>query len=61
MQTYGELADFARICAKQAHFPATEEVAGALWRLALEYQQKAAALDGGKLPDIGPPPAWYKE
>jgi hypothetical protein len=27
-----------------------------LWKMAQEYQRKAAALDGGKLPDLGPPP-----
>jgi hypothetical protein len=29
--------------------------------MALEYQHKAAALDNGKLPDVGPPPAWLNE
>jgi hypothetical protein len=30
-------------------------------RMALEYQSKAAALDSGKLPDIGPPPSWFEQ
>jgi hypothetical protein len=31
-----------------------------LWRMALEYQSKAAALDRGKLPYIGSPPSWLE-
>ena len=30
------------------------------WRVALEYQSKAAGLDSGRLPDIGPPPSWFE-
>jgi hypothetical protein len=61
MQTYDELAEFACICARQAHFSSARDVAREFWRLALEYQQKAAAIDSGMPPDIGPPPAWFKE
>jgi len=60
MQTYANLVELAKICAHQAHFTQTHEVARELWRMALEYQSKAAALDSGKLPDIGPPPSWFE-
>jgi hypothetical protein len=60
MQTYAGLVELANICAQQAHFTQDREIARELWRMALEYQRKAAALDNGKLPDIGPPPAWVK-
>jgi hypothetical protein len=59
MQTYEEVAELARICAKQAHFASSRPVARELWRLALEYQQKAAALDSGNLPEIGPAPVCF--
>jgi hypothetical protein len=55
MQTYSGLVELARICASQAHFTKDREVARELWRMALEYQYKAAALDNGKLPDVGLP------
>jgi hypothetical protein len=51
MQTYSALVELARICASQARFTVDREVARELWRMALEYQYKAAALDNGKLPD----------
>ena len=34
---------------------ADREVPRELWRMTIEYQYKAAALDNGKLPDIGLP------
>jgi hypothetical protein len=40
----------------QSHATAKKEVARELWRLAQDYQVKAAALAGGELPDIGDPP-----
>ena len=42
-------------CASPARFTADREVARELRRMALEYQYKAAALDNGKLPDVGLP------
>ena len=42
MQTYSALVKLAGICARRAHFTANREVAGELWRMALEYQYKAA-------------------
>jgi hypothetical protein len=58
-QTYSDLAGLARLCAKQAHFASCRDVAVEFWRMALEYQLKAAAL--GQVPDIGSPPVWFKE
>ena len=55
MQTYSAIVELARICASQASFTVDREVARELWRMALEYQYKAAALDNGKLPDVGLP------
>ena len=55
MQTYSVLVELARICAGQAHLIADREVARELWRMALEYQYKAASHDNGKLPDVGLP------
>jgi hypothetical protein len=55
MQSYSAIVELARICAEQANFTRDREVARELWRMALEYQYKAAALDNGKLPDIGLP------
>jgi hypothetical protein len=60
MQTYANFVELANVCAKQAHITQVREVARELWRMALEYQSKAAALDSGKLPDIGPPPSWFE-
>jgi hypothetical protein len=56
MRTYKELLDLAITCAKQAHFTTSKDVADELWRMAVGYQQQAAQLDGGKLPDIGQKP-----
>ena len=61
MQTYSALVELARTCASQARFTTDREVGRELWQMALEYQHKAAAFDNGKLPDIGPPPAWLNE
>ncbi|HLH97910.1 MAG TPA: hypothetical protein VKW08_22615 [Xanthobacteraceae bacterium] len=61
LQPYAVLAELAQTCAQQAHFTSEREVARELWRMALEYQHKAAAHDSGKPPDIGPPPSWLKD
>ena len=61
MQTYIALVELARICANQAHFTADRAVARELWRMALQYQHKAAALDNARPPDVGPPPACLGE
>ena len=58
---YEDLALLARVCAERSHF-SKNPTAAQLWRLALDYQRRAAALDLGRLPDIGlPPPAWFNE
>jgi hypothetical protein len=57
MRTYKELVDLAITCAKQTHITTSKDVARELWRMALGYQQQAAHLDGGKLPDIREKPA----
>jgi hypothetical protein len=57
MRTYEELVDLAKTCVKQAHITTSKDVAYELWRMAISYQQQAAHLDGGELPDIGQKPA----
>jgi hypothetical protein len=56
---YEDLALLARICAEETHFAENPDAAK-LWRLALDYQRRAAVLDGGRLPAMGPPPPWFK-
>ena len=55
--TYEDLVELANTCARHARTPLTsKEVAAELWKMATEYQERAARLNGGKTPDIGPPP-----
>ena len=61
MQTYAELVELARMCAFNARATLDPRVAAELWKMALEYQEKAARLDGGRKPDIGPPPEFLGE
>jgi hypothetical protein len=56
MLTYEELLELARSSAHQARITSSRDVVAVLWRMAEEYQEEAAKLDGGKLPDIGEPP-----
>jgi hypothetical protein len=60
MQTYDDIAELARICATQARLTTTKDVASALWMMARNYQERAAQLDSGKLPEIGDPPDLLK-
>jgi hypothetical protein len=53
---YDELAKLAQMCAINARMAKTKEVACELWKMAQEYQRRAADLDSGRLSDIGPPP-----
>jgi hypothetical protein len=53
---YEEMIEVARLCANNARIASTKDAAAVLWRIAREYQEKAAKLDGDKLPDIGMPP-----
>jgi hypothetical protein len=56
-ETYDDIVELANICARNARPQLTsKQVAAELWKLATEYQTRAARLSGGKLPDIGPPP-----
>ena len=50
---YEELTRLARVSAAQSCLAKSPDVAEKLWRLAQDYQHRAAALDGGRLPDIG--------
>jgi hypothetical protein len=59
MQPYDDLVELAKECARQARFTANREVALELWRMAREYQTKAATL--GKPPEIGAPPTRLAE
>ena len=52
MPTYDELVELARMCWREAH-RSRDDVARELRRMARQYQQQAAKLDSGKLPDIG--------
>jgi hypothetical protein len=52
LKTYEEFAQFARLCWKQAKLANTNDVAQTLRRMAMQYQQAAARLDSGKLPDL---------
>jgi hypothetical protein len=58
---YTEIANLARLCAINARLVGTREIAAVLWKMACEHQRKAAELDGGRLPDIGAPPAGIVE
>jgi hypothetical protein len=60
MPTYNDLVELARICAKNSYAANTKEVAAELWKMAREYQERAAKLDSGKLPDIGKLPPWLE-
>jgi hypothetical protein len=55
MQRYDDLVQLARICWKEARWAQEPALAARLKRMAKEYQERAAELDGGTLPDIGEP------
>jgi hypothetical protein len=50
---YDELVELAKMCAHQARVTMAKDVADELRRMAREYQQRAADLNSGKMPDIG--------
>jgi len=56
MRTYKELVDLAISCADSSRLTTSPEVASQLWRMAMDYQEEAAKLNDGKLPNIGDPP-----
>ena len=51
-QFYTDLVELAKICMRQARACILPEAAAELARMAKEYQEQPAALDGGRLPDI---------
>jgi hypothetical protein len=55
LDAYTELLELARLCWRQAQLAQTEGVARELHKMALEYRQKAAKLDSGKLPVLEEP------
>ena len=55
-----DLIELVRVCAAHARMTTDRSTALTLWQLAIEYQQRAAKLDAGILPDIGDPPAFLK-
>jgi len=56
MRTYKELVDLATSCADSARLSTSSAVAYEFWQMALDYQESAAKLNGGKPPAIGEPP-----
>jgi hypothetical protein len=61
MHSHAEVVDLARICAFNARAATDRRVAEELWKMALEYQVKAAKMDSGHKPEIGPPPDFLIE
>jgi hypothetical protein len=59
MPKYEDLTELAKICAQHARIAADRSMATSLWKLAEEYQARAAKLDSGKSPDIGEAPRCY--
>lgn len=53
---HADCVAMARLCANNAHLAQSKELAAQLWRVACDYQERAAKLDSGNLPDIGTPP-----
>jgi hypothetical protein len=52
MPTYDDFVGLARMCWRQAHVAQTDGARDQLRKMAREYQQEAAKLDSGKLPDL---------
>jgi hypothetical protein len=48
-----EMVEMCALNARATGDPRTREE---LWNMAPEYQKSAAEMDGGRMPDIGPPP-----
>lgn len=53
--SYDRLSELARLCWHQAHLTQDQAVARLLHKMAHEFQEAAARLDSGKLPDLGDP------
>lgn len=54
MRSYDEAIELAKLCAVNARIAIGKDIAALLWRMALEFQDKAAGLDGGKAIEVGP-------
>ncbi len=53
LPTYDDLAELARICARNARtVTGSKVVAAELWRMATEYQARAAQVDNGETLDM---------
>ncbi len=52
MESYEDMVQYARDCTRYAQTARSREVAEELQRLAREYQEKAAKMNGNKLPNI---------
>jgi hypothetical protein len=50
MQTFEDFAELARVCAAQARLTNSRGIAQALWKMANDYQERAAQRDSGQLP-----------
>lgn len=61
MHDHAELVELAQMCAFNAREATDRRVAEELWKMAVEYQAKAAAADSARKPDIGPPPDFPNE
>lgn len=61
MHSHAELVELAQMCAFNAREATDRRVAEELWKMALEYQAKAAAADSGRKPYIGSPPDFLNE
>jgi hypothetical protein len=57
--THAELVAMAQMCAANARAMRGNWAVANLWKKALEYQEDAARLDGGRKPYIGPPPTSF--
>ena len=52
MEAYDDFVQYARDCMRYARTATCKAVAEELEQIAREYQENAAQLDGGKLPNI---------
>jgi hypothetical protein len=53
LPSYDEMVELARICWRQSRVTQSEDVACLFHKMAREFQEAAARLDSGKLPDLG--------
>lgn len=58
MQTYDDLVELARVCARNSYAADNKEASAEFWKMATEYRARAAKLKGSVGPDVGKPPPW---